>query len=183
MDLLDFYKAETLWSYVTGERDIPRNDGYTEYYRAARNFGRLCALTSLQKASSNPSHRDVDNEFIDIYNGITKAILATFEMNQNEKQAEKLNIRMSNLRILAEYIGPTSTDIESYKQGLDVVLSGDISNVYVPDTRVVEEENRKQVIGSFSNCLLVFCDNYGIKAFKEIINSSSQYRNSNSRHR
>lgn len=176
MNLLDFYKAEVLWPYVTGEKDIPRKDGYTDYYRAARDFGRLCALTSLQKASSNPSHRDVDDEFVDIYNGITKAILSTIEMGQNEK-TEKVRVSMSNLKKIAEYIGPSSTNIESYKQGLDVVLNGDISNVYVPDTRIVEEEKRKQVVGRFSKCLLDFCDHYGINATKEITNSSSQYRN------
>ena len=176
MNLLDFYKAEVLWPYVTGEKDIPRKDGYTDYYRAARDFGRLCALTSLQKASSNPSHRDVDDEFVDIYNGITKAILATIEMGQNEK-TEKVRVSMSNLKVLAEYIGTSSTNIESYKQGLDVVLNGDISNVYVPDTRIVEEEKRKQVVGRFSKCLLIFCDQYGINVTKEITNSSSQYRN------
>lgn len=180
MDLLDFYRAEVLWPYVTGEKDIPRKDDYTEYYRAARDFGRLCALTSLQKASSNPSHRDIDDEFVDIYNGITKAILVTIEMGQNEK-TEKVRASMSNLKILADYIGPTSTDVQDYKQGLDVVLSGDIRNVYVADTRVVEEEYRKQVVGYFSKCLLVFCDQYGIDVTRGITNSSSQHRKSNSR--
>lgn len=180
MNLLDFYRAEVLWPYVTLEKDIPRNDDYTEYYRIARDFGRLCALTSLQKASSNPSHRDVDDEFVDIYNGITKAILATIEIGQREN-AEKVHVSMGNLRILAEYIGPTSTDIQSYKQGLDVVLSGDIGNVYVPDTSVVEEKYRMQVVSNFSKCLLRFCGHYGINTTKEITNSSSQYVKRNGR--
>ena len=114
MNILNFYNAEFLWPYLTGEKDIPRNDDYTDYYRAARNFGKLCALTSLQKATSNPSHRPIDYEFVDIYTGIVKAILATIEMGQCER------LSMRNLKIMAEYIGTTFTDQQSYEKGLDV---------------------------------------------------------------
>lgn len=180
MNLLDFYRAEILWPYVTGEKDIPRNDGYTGYYRAARNFGKLCALTSLQKATSDPSHREVDEEFVDIYNGITKAILTTIEIGQREKQG-KVSISMDELKILAAQMAPTSTNIQSYRKGLDVVLSGNIENVYVPNTSVVEETKRKKVINDFSTCILSFCSQYGINETKKITNSSSQYSRSNGR--
>jgi len=69
MNILNFFHAEFLWPYVTGEKDIPRNDSYTAYYRAARDFGKLSALTSLQKATSNPSCRPIDYDFIDIIMG------------------------------------------------------------------------------------------------------------------
>lgn len=171
MNMLNFYNAETLWPYITGEKDIPRNDSYTDYYRIARDFGKLCALTSLQKATSNPSCRPLDYEFVDIYNGITKAILATLEMGQSE------HISMTNLNIIAEYIGPTFTDQQTYKQGLDVVLKGDISNVYVGYSigeSIVDEEHRKKIIGYFSRCLKGFIDLYGISETKKITNISSQ---------
>lgn len=168
MKMLNFYNAEILWPYVTGEKDIPRNDNYTAYYRFARDFGKLCALTSLQKATSNPSCRPLDYEFVDIYNGITKAILATIEMGQIE------HISMTNLNIIAEYIGPTFTDQQTYKQGLDVVLKGDISNVYVLDTSIVDDEHRKKIIGYFSACLKGFIDSYSISETKKITNVNSQ---------
>lgn len=172
MDILEFYHADTLWPYVIGEKDIARNDGYIEFYRAAREFGKLCALTSLQKASSNPYHREIDDEFVDIYNGITKAILASIEIGQKE-QSEKLSISMSKLRILAEYMGPDTTHVDSYKQGLDVVLKGDIRNVYVPDTNVVEETYRMKVVSNFASGLLSICSHYGWDSTKKITENVS----------
>lgn len=168
MNILEFYNAEFLWPYVTGEKDIPRNDNYTDYYRIARDFGKLCALTSLQKATSTPNHRPIDYEFIDIYNGITKAILATLEMGQSD------HMSMTNLKIIAEYIGPTFTETQSYKQGLDVVLKGDISNVYVFDISIVNEEHRKKIIGYFASCLKNFIASYGISETKTITNVKNQ---------
>lgn len=164
--MLNFYNAESLWPYVTGEKDIPRN-AYTDYYRAARDFGRLCAIISLQKATSNPSSRPIDYEFVDIYNGITKAILATLEMGQND-------LSMKNLRILSEYIGPTFTDQQSYEQGLDVVLNGNIDGVYVSDPSIIDEKNRYKIIGSFGGCLQNFINTYGISETRTITSVSSQ---------
>lgn len=168
MDILNFYNAEILWPYVTGEKDIPKNDNYTYYYRSAIDFGELCAISSLKKATSNSSKRPIDYEFVDIYNGITKAILATLEMRQSEL------LSMKNLKILAEYIGPTFTDQQSYKQGLDVVLKGDISGVYVLDKSIVEQEHRKKVIDCFVEILQTFIDFYGISKTKKITNINSQ---------
>jgi len=51
MNILNFFHAEFLWPYVTGEKDIPRNDSY------------------LQKPTSNPSYRHIDYDFIDIIMG------------------------------------------------------------------------------------------------------------------
>lgn len=175
MDILNFYNAEVLWPYVTGEKDIPRNDRYTSYYRVARDFGRLCAITSLQKATSTPKNRPLDYEFVDIYNGITMAILRTLEMGQ-------INLSMGNLGILAENIGPKNIDVQSYKKGLGVVLKGDINGVYVSDTRIVGEDYRYKVIGSFGGCLKTFNDFYGINETKKVINSTSQSEISSKRH-
>lgn len=178
MNVLNFFKAENLWPYVTGEKDIPRNDGYTDYYRSARDFGRLCAITSLQKATSNPSHRPVDYEFVDIYNGVTKALLANIEIGQIDK-SERLHLSMKKLEVLSEYIGPTVTDMQSYKKGLQVVLSGNIENVYVSDMNTVNEEYRKRVIGNFGGCLLNFIKCYNINQVREIVNIGGQYSNNN----
>ena len=95
-------------------------------------------------------------------------LLASIEMGQCE------HISMKNLRIIAEYIGTTFTDPQSYKQGLDVVLKGDINNVYVVDISVVEEDYRKRIIGYFAGCLKNFAAFYGIDQTKKIINASSQ---------
>lgn len=175
MDILNFYNAEFLWPYVTGEKDIPRNDCYTNYYRVARDFGRLCAITSLQKATSNPSKRPIDYEFVDIYNGITEAILTTLEMGQSDLSMGKLNA-------LARNVGPTHVDFQSYKKGLDVVLKGDINGVYIQDTSVVDEERRYRVIGSFGGCLKYFNDFYGINETRKITNVTGQSEISCKRH-
>ena len=168
MNILNFFNAEFLWPYVTGEKDIPRNDDYTAYYRIARNFGKLCALTSLQKATSTPACRPIDYDFVDIYNGITKAILATIEIGQKERMS------MTNLKILAEYIGPMFSHQQVYEQGLNVVLKGNAHNVFVIDTSIIEEENRKKIIGAFAGCLKFFIDFYGINETKKITNVESQ---------
>lgn len=171
MDILDIYNAEILWSYVTGEKAIPRSgdDKVDSFYHSAVDFGTLCALTSLQKATSNPSHRPIDYEFVDIYNGITKALLATLEMGQKPS--------MTNLGIIAEYIGPTFTDEYIYKRGLDVVLRGDISDVYVGFTigeSIVEVESRRKIIGMFAGALSAFIKHYGISETRKITSVNSQ---------
>ena len=175
MDILNFYNDEVLFPYVTGEKDIPRNDHYTNYYRVARDFGRLCAITSLQKATSTPKNRLIDYEFVDIYNGITMAILQTLEMGQT-------NLSMESLGTLAENIGSKNVDFQSYKKGLDVVLKGDINGVYVCDTSIVDEEHRYKVIGSFGGCLEAFNKFYGINETRKIISATSQSEISSKRH-
>ena len=167
MNMLEFFNAETLWPYVTGEKDIPRNNqNDIVYYRSARDFGRLCAITSLQKGFTTQSNRPIDYEFVDIYNGITKAILATLEMG--------IPMSMTKLRILAEYIGPKFVHQQDYNQGLDVVLKGDISNVYIEDENIVSEEHRKRIISMFGGCLKTFNSYYGLEETKKIINVSNQ---------
>ena len=169
MNILEFFNAEVLWPYVTGEKDIPRdNVNNIPYYRSARDFGRLCAITSLQKATSDPSHRPIDYEFVDVYNGITKALLATLEMKQDG------SVSMTNLRILAGYIGSTFTDQQSFERALDVVLKGDISEVYVPDVHIVDEDRRKRVIGTFGGCLKAFNNFYGTSETKKITKVNGQ---------
>lgn len=172
MDLLKFYNAEFLWPYITGEKDIPRNDAYTDYYRSARDFGRLCATTSLEKASSNPSHRPIDYEFVDIYNGITKAILANLELGEIEKGKP---LSMKKLEILAEYMTPVFTDIQAYKRGLRVVLEGDITDVYTLNEEIVSEENRKRIIGLFGGSLVALTQYFGIDEVKKVIGTTVQY--------
>lgn len=176
MNILSFFNAEFLWPYITGEKDIPRNDDYLNYYRVARDFGKLCALTSLQKASSNPSCRPIDYEFVDIYNGITKAILATLEMGQEKR------ISMTNLKIIAQYIGPTLVHPQSYELGLNVVLKGDISEVYISNINFVKEENRKVIIGNFASCLKSFINTYGIDATKKLANVNNPNEVNYTRH-
>lgn len=165
MNILDFFNAEYLWPYVYRGIDIPRND-YIDFYRAARDFGNLCALTSLQKATSNPKERPLDYEFVDIFTGITKAIIATIEMGQINRMS------MTNLKVIAKYIGPSFIDRKRYETGLDVVLSGNIENVYVYDTHVVDEERRKRIIGAFAGSLKALIDCYGITEIKNITNVS-----------
>ncbi len=87
------------------------------------------------------------------------------------------HISMTNLNIIAEYIAPTFTDQQTYKQGLDVGLKGDISNVYVGYSigeSIVGVERRKKIIGYFSACLKGFIDFYGISETKKIANVNSQ---------
>lgn len=84
---------------------------------------------------------------------------------------------MTNLNIIAEYIAPTFTDQQTYKQGLDVGLKGDISNVYVGYSigeSIVGVERRKKIIGYFSACLKGFIDFYSISETKKIANVNSQ---------
>lgn len=170
MSMLDFYNAEILWPYITGEKDIPRNDDNIYFYRAARDFGRLCALTSLQKASSYLEHRPIDYEFVDIYNGIIKAFLATIEMGE----IEYINLR--HLHIIAKYIEPKFTEQQMYEKGLEVVLKGDFNNVYIGPSseNLINVENRKKIIGYFGGCLKSLVKNYGFDTIKIITNGDIQ---------
>ena len=101
-----------------------------------------------------------------IFTGITKAIIATIEMGQINRMS------MTNLKVIAKYIGPSFIDRKRYETGLDVVLSGNIENVYVYDTHVVDEERRKRIIGAFAGSLKALIDCYGITEIKNITNVS-----------
>lgn len=115
-------------------------------------------------------HRPIDYEFVDIYNGIIKAFLATIEMGE----IEYINLR--HLHIIAKYIEPKFTEQQSYEKGLEVVLKGDFNNVYIGPSyeNLINVEKRMKIISCFGGCLKSLVKNYGFDTIKIITNGDIQ---------
>ena len=157
-DVANFYNPEFLWSYLTGEKDIPHNDKYTLYFQTARNFGKLCANYSLATSQIGAS---VDSGYLDVYNGIVKTILMKLELGER-------NISLQKLKVFAKFIGPSRIDSESYQKLLNMVFDGAYVG-RVCNEQILDDDIRKRIIGDFVRALNALQESLGIEVVKNAI--------------
>ena len=83
IDLLSFLNPENLWNYALGYVKIPSDISNRELYKKGRDFAKICAIPILDKATSNPSHREIDDDYIEIYKFITDRVLSYLESTRD----------------------------------------------------------------------------------------------------
>ena len=148
--IVDLYKPENIWKYITTRSDNPKfkgNDTEKEYYHAVKEFAGLCAVGSLNNGSSYTVDRPVDPEFISTFNQMTKAFKNCID---------------SKAKISLSKIGDAIKLVGDYNKSIDVVCFGNIESIgltYGPATSTpieeyVSQENRTRIVSQYVACLI-----------------------------
>lgn len=147
-DIINLFDAETVWECINNGTNLAVGKRQEYYLNCAKKFGILCSL-----ASEKTNDSQVDEEFINAYNEISKEIIKRIdtkskitleEIGNSIKQEGKLNNS-----IKAICFGDTTGIKKEY------ALDGQEKDEYL------DEENKIWIICNYGACLNALKNAYG----------------------
>ncbi len=175
ISILEFLNPEILWDYAFGYKKLPNtrsiNELSREFYVAARDFAILCSNSVSGKATSTPSKRELDYDYIKIYNAMGKAILKYLEMLRGRQSTA---IKLSEVLNYAKQINQDDPELI---ENLDICFNPNSSkNFGQVGVRVYDEEKTREIIKKYIVTLFKCIEIYG---FDKVNSTISQTRNLN----
>jgi len=151
---LEFLKAESLWDYALGYEKIPKANKIfqvfpREMFKSAREFGKICTLPFLDYATSTPNHRELDDDFIKVYNAMVYAIIESIK-NLSKNQT---GLSLSNIVLIAK----TYSNNERIKDLIDQIFTPDYSKPFNIQAEILNNEIEvRKIVKNFVMSLLNF---------------------------
>lgn len=149
---LEFLKAKNLWDYALGYEIIPKSNKIfqvfpREMFKSARDFGKICTFPFLDYATSTPDCRDLDDDFIKVYNSMVYAIIESIK-NLSENQTK---LSLSNIVLIAK----TYSNNEKIKSLIDQIFTPGYSKPFNNEAKILNNENEvREIVKNFTKSLL-----------------------------
>lgn len=153
-NMLNLYRADNIWPYITGQNQFIGTDVERQYFEAAKKFGELCSVKVMGYATSDPQNRPLEPEFVKTYNQLTKAFI---------------NCISDGRKISLSEIGNAIKLVGDYNETVGAVCFGDTSGIgisYGPNSLMrledyLSEENRTKIVSQYATCLNGLRNTYG----------------------
>ena len=153
-NMLNLYRADNIWPYITGKNQFIGTDVEKQYFEAAKKFGELCSVKVMGYATSDPQNRPLEPEFVKTYNQLTKAFV---------------NCISDGRKISLSEIGNAIKLVGDYNETIGAVCFGDTSGIGIyngPNSLMrledyLSEENRTKIVSQYVTCLNGLRNTYG----------------------
>jgi len=168
-DIIELFNAETVWEFITEQKQEDFSKRQEYYLNCAKKFGILCALNVSGKGQTDLSKpRPIDSEFIETYNEISSEII--------KKIDDKSKVRLSD-------IGDSIKNEGKMNDTISAICYGDTENIrsqYALDGKNIDEyldeQNRIKIISNYGACLNALKNAYGSDSLYKVFETAKEAR-------
>ena len=172
LELIEFLRPEILWDYAFGYQKLPNtrtiNNLSREFFVAAKDFAILCSNPMSSKATPTPSRREIDDDYILVYNAMGSAILKYLEMLKNRKSVA---IKLSDMLNYAKMINQDNPDlIDNLDRCFNPMASKNWAQI---GDRTYSDEKTREIIKKYIVTMFKCIELYGIDKVRYIYQPNS----------